>query len=451
MLSTMDDLLGRNDPRRGLHPRPTPLQAKAAKEAASRLAFGKEHAELAASLLGVGSVALVPRTLLHEGSVAKIGSEALVKRTNARHLVLFNDTLIVAADKLEGVSLGPISKQTRKVKQALPLSDVIAVVAESYARVESPTDGGGGGGGGGGGVSDGAGNGAGTDSATGGGGAGRAATAADNSQQALSRSKSGLPPSPPPHVFVLITSSRRFHFSAASESAQEEWLEAIGEALSAVRGDVKWWWFEPFLCSPAEADAGASIIRVRSRLRVRGTWRRDLLKRTTAPRAPPRCRSALEVRSDLMAARSAPDAASRARAVAALGMGTYEMPTLGWRHRVCRRGAHSAAAVGDVGALRQLLRLNGNGDGDGGDGGAGEDANEVDEDGLAPLLVAAAAGHADCCAALIDAGAEVRAGGESERESSVMCRSPHNSFGDRRPVVGCFCYCCCRAATASHV
>ena len=267
MLSTMDDLLGRNDPRRGLHPRPTPLQAKAAKEAASRLAFGKEHAELAASLLGVGSVALVPRTLLHEGSVAKIGSEALVKRTNARHLVLFNDTLIVAADKLEGVSLGPISKQTRKVKQALPLSDVIAVVAESYARVESPTDGGGGGGGGG--VSDGAGNGAGTDSAKGGGGAGRAATAADNSQQALSRSKSGLPPSPPPHVFVLITSSRRFHFSAASESAQEEWLEAIGEALSAVRGDVKRWWFEPFLCSPAEADAGASIIRVRSRLRVR--------------------------------------------------------------------------------------------------------------------------------------------------------------------------------------
>lgn len=52
-----------------------------------------------------------PRVLLHSGEVQKKGTEAFVKRTNKRHLALFNDCLVVAA----------VTKDAMQLKQVLPL------------------------------------------------------------------------------------------------------------------------------------------------------------------------------------------------------------------------------------------------------------------------------------------------------------------------------------------
>ena len=115
----MDELLGRTDPRRGLNPTPTAAQSALAESTRNALHFK----DFDTAALGLGL-----QTVLREGSVSKTGARALVKRTNTRRLVLFNDALVIADDKAE-------KGGRRSVKQLLPLRELIAVMTGGYAAV----------------------------------------------------------------------------------------------------------------------------------------------------------------------------------------------------------------------------------------------------------------------------------------------------------------------------
>ena len=117
----MDELLGRTDPRRGLNPTPTAAQSALAESTRNALHFK----DFDTAALGLGL-----QTVLREGSVSKTGARALVKRTTTRHLVLFNDALVIADDKAE-------KGGRRSVKQLLPLRELIAVMSGGYAAVEA--------------------------------------------------------------------------------------------------------------------------------------------------------------------------------------------------------------------------------------------------------------------------------------------------------------------------
>mmetsp|Transcript_27649 Transcript_27649/g.87653 ORF Transcript_27649/g.87653 Transcript_27649/m.87653 type:complete len:714 (-) Transcript_27649:107-2248(-) len=99
------------DPRHGLKVVPSPEDQQGLEALAAKLQHHKaEGSDGFFSLLGK------PRTLLHEGEVMKKGTEARIKRTTKRHLVLCNDVLMV---------LEPKKGDHLVLKQVVDLTDAV--------------------------------------------------------------------------------------------------------------------------------------------------------------------------------------------------------------------------------------------------------------------------------------------------------------------------------------